>query len=133
MHYICASAAQELAPEIAARIAEAERIAAEAEAEAAAYAEHAAAIQAEHDLQQQQEHQVHPLTCLSFRLLMLPVYIEIKVFASYVWFFTTHKYSHWSSTAQVQLQHMQRALRQTVSNAIFLMSRTSIKYTSVVM
>ncbi|KAA6418404.1 MAG: hypothetical protein FRX49_11660, partial [Trebouxia sp. A1-2] len=48
---------QELAPEIAARIAEAERIAAEAEAEAAAYAEHAAAIQAEHDLQQQQEHQ----------------------------------------------------------------------------
>ena len=50
---------QELAPEIAARIAEAERIAAEAEAEAAAYAEHAAAIQAEHDLKQQEEHQVH--------------------------------------------------------------------------
>lgn len=49
---------QELAPEIAARIAEAERIAAEAEAEAAAYAEHAAAIQAEHDLKQQEEHQV---------------------------------------------------------------------------
>jgi len=60
---------QELAPEIAARIAEAERIAAEAEAEAAAYAEHAAAIQLEHELQQEQEHQVHPLTCLSFELL----------------------------------------------------------------
>ena len=72
VHYVCASAAQELAPEIAARIAEAERIAAEAEAEAAAYAEHAAAIQAEHDLQQQQEHQVHPLTCLCFGLLMIP-------------------------------------------------------------
>lgn len=69
LHYVCASAAQELAPEIAARIAEAERIAAEAEAEAGAYAEHAAAIQAEHDLQQ---HQVHPLTCLCFRLLMIP-------------------------------------------------------------
>lgn len=73
MHYICVLAAQELAPEIAARIAEAERIAAEAEAEAAAYAEHAAAIQAEHDLQQQQERQVQPLTCLGFRLLMLPL------------------------------------------------------------
>ncbi len=72
VHCTRAFAVQELAPEIAARIAEAERIAAEAEAEAAAYAEHAAAIQAEHDLQQQQEHQVHPLTCLSFRLLMIP-------------------------------------------------------------
>ena len=60
---------QELAPEIAARIAEAECIAAEAEAEAAAYAEHAAAIQLEHELQQEQEHQVHPLICLSFELL----------------------------------------------------------------
>ena len=49
---------QELPPEIAARIAEAERIAAEAEAEAAAYAEHAATMQAEHDLQQQEEHLV---------------------------------------------------------------------------
>lgn len=75
MHHICASAAQELAPEIAARIAEAERIAAEAEAEAAAYAEHAAAIQAEHELQEEQEHQVHPLTCLPFTssLLIIPL------------------------------------------------------------
>jgi len=72
VHDICALVLQELAPEIAARIAEAERIAAEAEAEAAAYAEHAAAIQAEHDLQQEQEHQVHPLICLSFELLMIP-------------------------------------------------------------
>ena len=47
-----------MAPEIAARIAEAERVAAEAEAEAAAYAEHAAAVQAEHDLKHQEQLQV---------------------------------------------------------------------------
>lgn len=46
---------QELAPEVAARIAEAERIAAEAEAEAAAFAEQAAAVQAEHDLMRQEQ------------------------------------------------------------------------------
>lgn len=57
---------QELPPEIAARIAEAERIAAEAEAEAAAYAEHAAAIQAEHDLQQQEENLVKGSKVQSF-------------------------------------------------------------------
>lgn len=56
-----ASLQQELAPEIAARIAEAERIAAEAEAEAAAYAEHAAAVQAEHELKEQEQHQVFTL------------------------------------------------------------------------
>ena len=64
--YACGFA-QELPPEIAARIAEAERIAAEAEAEAAAYAEHAAAIQAEHDLQQQEENLVRPC-CLACRM-----------------------------------------------------------------
>lgn len=46
---------QELAPEVAARIAEAERIAAEAEAEAAAFAEQAAAVQAEHELMRQEQ------------------------------------------------------------------------------
>ena len=58
---LMASLQQELAPEIAARIAEAERIAAEAEAEAAAYAEHAAAVQAEHELKEQEQHQVYTL------------------------------------------------------------------------
>ena len=49
---------QELDPAVQARIEEAERIAAQAEAEAAAYAEHAANIQAEHDSLQQQQQQV---------------------------------------------------------------------------
>lgn len=49
---------QELDPAVQARIEEAERIAAQAEAEAAAYAEHAANIQAEHDSLQQQHQQV---------------------------------------------------------------------------
>ena len=79
VHYVCASAAQELAPEIAARIAEAERIAAEAEAEAAAYAEHAAAIQAQHDLQQQQEHQVHPLLMVPSRHALIFVLLTIPL------------------------------------------------------
>lgn len=51
---------QELAPEVAARIAEAERIAAEAEAEAAAFAEQAAAVQAEHELMRQEQLQAIP-------------------------------------------------------------------------
>ena len=51
---------QALDPAVAARIEEAERIAAQAEAEAAAYAEHAANIQAEHDSRQQQQQQVYP-------------------------------------------------------------------------
>lgn len=56
MHNYTSSAfCQELAPEVAARIAEAERIAAEAEAEAAAFAEQAAAVQAEHDLKRQEQ------------------------------------------------------------------------------
>jgi len=63
---------QELAPEIAARIAEAERIAAEAEAEAAAYAEHAAAVQAEHDLMQREQHQV----------FVVPVYFNFSTATS---------------------------------------------------
>lgn len=49
---------QELDPAVQARIQEAERIAAQAEAEAAAYAEHAADIQAEHDARQLQSQQV---------------------------------------------------------------------------
>ena len=56
---------QELAPEVAARIAEAERIAAEAEAEAAAFAEQAAAVQAEHDLKRQEQLQASLPTALA--------------------------------------------------------------------
>lgn len=51
---------QAIDPAVAARIEEAERIAAQAEAEAAAYAEHAANIQAEHTSRQQQQEQVYP-------------------------------------------------------------------------
>lgn len=56
---------QELAPEVAARIAEAERIAAEAEAEAAAFVEQAAAVQAEHDLKRQEQLQASLPTTLA--------------------------------------------------------------------
>ena len=62
--FTCFSGAQELAPEVAARIAEAERVAAEAEAEAAAFAEQAAAVQAEHDLKRQEQLQASPLPML---------------------------------------------------------------------
>ncbi|KAL3151309.1 hypothetical protein ABBQ38_013146 [Trebouxia sp. C0009 RCD-2024] len=57
---------QELAPEVAARIAEAERVAAEAEAEAAAFAEQAAAVQAEHDLKRQEQLQANSGKVQSF-------------------------------------------------------------------
>ena len=65
MHNLNSSSTQELAPEVAARIAEAERIAKEAEAEAAAFAEQAAAVQAEHDLKRQEQLQACLPTALA--------------------------------------------------------------------